>query len=266
VKQNLKKWTKKTSYNKCWYSRATSITQPHTEIFFKNKINLFWPVLGRQFLNARCRVWKAITFFTILSANLECRSEMCCMRLAKNTRRKNSPKIRHLGNIARVCRAVSSQIKHVSTIGKKLIKQQYLLHTSSHYGELPPTNGWDQFTSLQHPSKFQRVSRLAFVTAATSLTGGQPNLARRLVVSWAGILSTHFRGLLPLTEFCPVQTSLYVQVLRSSILAALLHGTPASGVSQTLWRGIQGMELRNFRRGPTYIRLGGHQVGHRPTF
>jgi len=34
-------------------------------------------------------------------------------------------------------------------------------------------------------SKFQRVSRLAFVTAATSLTGGQPNFARCLAVSWA---------------------------------------------------------------------------------
>jgi len=37
--------------------------------------------------------------------------------------------------------------------------------------------------SLGHPSKFQRVSRLGSVTAATSLTGGQPNFARRLAVS-----------------------------------------------------------------------------------
>jgi len=37
-----------------------------------------------------------------------------------------------------------------------------------------------------------------------------------------------------MTEFCPVQNSLYVQVLRSPILAALLYGTPAAGVSQTL--------------------------------
>jgi len=31
----------------------------------------------------------------------------------------------------------------------------------------------------------------------------------------------------------------YVQVLRSPILAALLHGTPAAGVSQTLRRGTK---------------------------
>jgi len=44
-----------------------------------------------------------------------------------------------------------------------------------------------------------------------------------------------FGGSHRLTEFCPVQNSLYVQVLRSPILAALLHGTPAVGVdSKTL--------------------------------
>jgi len=67
----------------------------------------------------------------------------------------------------------------------------------------------------------------------------------------------------PLTEFRHVQNLFCVQVLRSPILAALLQqrGQPNCGV-------VQGMELWNFRRGRhfTYIRLGGHHVGHRPTF
>jgi len=45
-----------------------------------------------------------------LSANLERMSEMCCTRLAANTGRKKSPKIRHLGTIAQLRRAVSSQL------------------------------------------------------------------------------------------------------------------------------------------------------------
>jgi len=45
---------------------------------------------------------------------------------------------------------------------------------------------------LRHPSKFQRVSRLDFVTAPTSLDGGQPNFAQCLAVFWAGA----FLGLL----------------------------------------------------------------------
>jgi len=48
-----------------------------------------------------------------------------------------------------------------------------------------------------------------------------------------------FRGCCLLTEFCLAQNSLYVQVLRCPILAALLHGTPAAGVSQTLWHGTR---------------------------
>ena len=70
------------------------------------------------------------------SANLGCRSEMCCTRLAGNTGRKKSPKIHHLCIIAQLCRATSSQLRHVSTIRRKLVKQQYLLHMYLQYDEL----------------------------------------------------------------------------------------------------------------------------------
>ena len=42
-----------------------------------------------------------------------------------------------------------------------------------------------------------------------------------------------------LTEFCRLQNSLCVQVLRSPILEALLHGTRTAAVSHTLWRGTR---------------------------
>jgi len=87
-----------------------------------------------------------------LNANLECRSEMCCMRLAGNARTKRSPKIRHLRTIAQLCRAISLQQRHVLTIEKKLLKQQYLPHMSLQYTELQLTSGWDPFVSLGHPS------------------------------------------------------------------------------------------------------------------
>jgi len=99
------------------------------------------------------------------SANLECRSEMCCTRLAGNTGRKNDAKNRHLGTIAQICWAIFSQLRHASTIGIKLVKQQYLPHMSLQYGELRPTSGWDCFVSSGHPGKFQWVSRLDSVTA-----------------------------------------------------------------------------------------------------
>jgi len=68
---------------------------------------------------------------------------------------------------------------------------------SSQYGELQPTNGWDRFVSLGHPSKFQQVSRLGVVTAPTSLNGRQSNFARCLAVSWAGTVYTLAGAFLP---------------------------------------------------------------------
>jgi len=115
-----------------------------------------------------------------LSVNLRCRSETCCTGLAANTGRKKSSKNRHLGTISQLCWVISSQLRHVSITGKKLVKQQYLLHAFPQYGELWPTSGSDRSGSLGHPCKFQRVSRLGSVTARHSSTGRQPNLCRNL--------------------------------------------------------------------------------------
>ena len=106
-----------------------------------------------------------------LSVNLECRSKMCCTRLAENTGSKKVAKNRHLGTIPQLCQAISSQLRHASTIGKKLVKQQYLFHTSLQYGELQPSSGLDPFVSLGHRSYFQRVSRLGSVTARHLVVG-----------------------------------------------------------------------------------------------
>ena len=100
---------------------------------------------------------------------------MCCTRLAGNTGRKNQN--RHMHTMAQICRAISSQLRHVSTIGKKLLNVNISPTHLLQYGELRPTNGWDLFASLGHRSKFQRVSRLGSVTARHSSSGRQPNFA-----------------------------------------------------------------------------------------
>jgi len=56
-----------------------------------------------------------------VSLPLEYRSEMCCTLLAGNTGRKNDAKNRHLRTIAKHCRAISSQLRQILTIGKKLL-------------------------------------------------------------------------------------------------------------------------------------------------
>jgi len=73
------------------------------------------------------------------------------MRPAENTGRKKSPKIRHLDTSQKFVRLC---FRHVSTTGKKLVKQQYVLYMSPQYGELRPTSGGDLLPSFGHPSKF----------------------------------------------------------------------------------------------------------------
>ena len=75
------------------------------------------------------------------------------------------------------CRPISSQLRHVSTIGKKLVKQQYLLDMLPQYGELRLSRVWDRFGSLGHPSYFQRFPRLGSVTARQPSSERQPNFA-----------------------------------------------------------------------------------------
>jgi len=80
-------------------------------------------------------------------------------------------KIRHLGTIAQLCQAVSSQLRHVSTIGKKLVKQQYLPYTAVQYGELRPTSGWDLLASLGHPANFNGFCILAALLHGSLVVG-----------------------------------------------------------------------------------------------
>ena len=51
-----------------------------------------------------------------LNANLECRSEMCYMRLAGNTGCKSNTKNRHLGTIAQLYWAISLQLRHINIL------------------------------------------------------------------------------------------------------------------------------------------------------
>jgi len=185
-----------------------------------------------------------------LSANLECTAEMCCTRLAENTGHKNCQKVRHLHTITQNCWTISSQQRHVLTIGKKLVKQQYLLHMSSLYG-LPAKIGSGVWGTT---ANFNGFCLLGFITAWMLLSGGQPNFAQCLAVSWTGTLCIHFWGLLHLTEFCQVQSSPCIQVLHSAILAALLQGTRAVDVSQTLQCGTRNGITELLQRAPPIFR------------
>ena len=98
----------------------------------------------------------------------------------KRQGRKKVAKNRHLGTIAQLCPAISSQLRHLSIIGKLLS---------------------DNFSS----------------TCSHNMVNFGPLMAEICWRVWG--TPANFNG------FC--------------VLAALLHGTPAAGVSQTLRRGTR---------------------------
>jgi len=87
-------------------------------------------------------------------------------------------------------------------------------------------------------------------TAATSLTGGHPNFARCLAVSWAGTLCIHSRGLLPPDGILPGakftlrSIKSCVRLYWQSYCTALQQRASAK-----LCGVVQGMGSRKFRRG-----------------
>jgi len=101
-------------------------------------------------------------------------SEMCCTRLAGNAGRKN----RHLGTIARLYRAISSQLRHVLTIGKKLVKQQYVLNMAPQYGEFHPLMAKVGSGVWGTPANFNGFRVLATLLHRTLVVGVSQTLRR----------------------------------------------------------------------------------------
>jgi len=97
------------------------------------------------------------------SANLECGSEMCCTRLAGNAGPKKSPKIRHLGTIAQLCRTIYSQLRHIWMIGKKVLNSNVsptCPHNMVNFGPLAAEICWRVWGTPAHFNGFRVLTVL----------------------------------------------------------------------------------------------------------
>jgi len=166
------------SHFKCWALVRYSLWPPciaDAEIIFLSCFFLSFfllfssPNLSGHRLDVCHTSTHGVAIVQIYNAGLKCG--------ARGSLEMQNPKNRHLGIVAQLCLAVFLQLRHISTIGKKFVRQQYLLHMSPQCGELWPTNSWDRFGSLGYPSTFQRVSHLGSVTVRHSSTWCQPNFA-----------------------------------------------------------------------------------------
>ena len=140
----------------------------------------------------------------VLVGIYNCRSEMCCKRLAENTGRKNPASAHHCTNFA-----ITSQLRHLSTIGKKLLNSNMsyrCIHNMANFGLLSTEICWRVWGNPAELTGFASCLHYCSDVAHRRPT----KLCMMFGGSWAGILYMHFRELLPLTEFCQVQNSLCV--------------------------------------------------------
>ena len=116
-----------------------------------------------------CHTWRGP------SANLECRSEMCCTRLAGNTGRKKSPFWHHRTSLSGYIIGTKACIDN----RKKLLNSNYTSSTCPdnmvNFGLLSAEMCWRVWA----PCKFQRVSRLGSVILHGTLVVGVSQTLRR---------------------------------------------------------------------------------------
>jgi len=97
-----------------------------------------------------------------------------------------------------------------------------------------------------------------------SLTRGQPNFARSLAVSWAG--TRYFLGLLPFDGTMLRAIFTLRPSLAFSYIGSITAQHSSSGPQQNFAAWYKEWNYATFAEGATYIRLGGHHVGHQPIF
>jgi len=86
-------------------------------------------------------------------------SEMCCTRLAAIQDAKH----RHFGTITQLCRAVSSQLGHISTIGKKLLNidiSSTCSHNMVNFGLLTAEIRWRVWVTRANFNGFRVLAAL----------------------------------------------------------------------------------------------------------
>jgi len=97
---------------------------------------------------------------------------MCCTRLAGNAGPEKSPKIRHLGTIAQLCRAIFSQKRHVSSVGKKDFLNNNIsstfLYNMTNFGPITAEIG---LTVWGTPANFNGFRVLAALLHGTPVVG-----------------------------------------------------------------------------------------------
>jgi len=151
---------------------------------------------------------------------------------------------------------------------KKSLLNSYMSSTCPHNtANLRLINGWDLLTSSGHPSKFNRFRVLPSLLQRCHSV--EANQTLHDVWPSAGLLHyiyIHFRRLLPPDRILPGAKFTLHPSLAFLFIGSVTARHSSSGHQPNFAAWYKEWNYRTFAEGATYIRRGGHDVGHRPTF
>jgi len=190
---------------------------------------------------------------------------MCCMRLAEKYRMQKSPKIRHLGTIAQFYRVVSWQLKHASTISKNVLSSNIPYTCPQNMADSGPLTAEIGSGVWGTPANFNRFCVLVSLLQRRR----SPEANQTLHDVWPSprlLQYIHFRGLLPPNGTLPGAKFTLRPSLAFSYIGSVTTPHSSSGRQRNFVAWCKEWNYGTFADGVIDIRLGGHLVGHRPTF
>jgi len=193
-----------------------------------------------------------------LSANLGCMSETCCMRLAGNTGRKkvakNSPDAHH----RKLCRAISLQ--GIDNQKKTFLNSNISTcpHNMANFGALTAEISSGVWGTPAHFNGI-RVYSLRYCSDVAHRRSTKLCTMFGRLLGWYTIYT--FSGLLPPNGILPVAKFTFRRSLAFSYIGSVTARHSSSGREPNFssW-------YKDCIEGATYIRHGGHHVGHWRTF
>jgi len=169
-----------------------------------------------------------------------------------NTGRKNHKKCL-LGTIAQLCPAISSQLRHVSAIRPRSIVN---------FGPLTAEICWWVWGTPANFNRFRVLASLLHRRRSPAVNKTLQDVSPSpVLVHYICIL-----GALALTEILPAAKFTLHPSLAFSYIDRITARHSTTGSQPIFVAMYKEWNYGTFADGATYIRLGGHHVGHRPIF
>ena len=170
-----------------------------------------------------------------------------------------------MGTIAQIYRAISLQLRHVSTIVKKILNSSISYRRPHNMANVGPLTAEIGLPVWGTPANFNRFCGFALLLQRRRST--EANQTSHDLWSSPGLVHyIHFWRLLPPVGILARAKFTLCPSLAYSYIGSVTTWHVSSGPQLNFAVWYKEWNYSTFAEGATYIRLSGHHVGHRPTF